>query len=163
MGTRWTLRTVATQYGRWLGLLAVPLLVNGFVWMFVVRPHQRQLEAWRQTTTVAALKPQLEALLTEGHRLAMDWTRTEFSSNDPTAVTQTIQRLGERHHVRINALSVKGDHVDLEALGNFGKLSRWMSEVEAQSGLQIESWTLTPDTEFDRPHRLAVSLTAFLK
>ena len=171
MEMRWSVRALMAQYGRWLGLLAAPLLVNAFVWAVVVRPHQRQLAAWRRTTTIAALKPQLEALLVEGHRMAMDWTRTGFSSDDPTAVTQAIQRLGERHHVRINALSVEGAHEDaggstvavgLEALGNFGKLSRWMSEVEAQSGLQIESWTLTPETAPDRPHRLAVSLTAFL-
>ena len=89
-----------------------------------------------------------------------------------------IKKLAGRHHVQVQQLNVSGamaesaDHgtlpagktvpVELEATGRFSQLARWMSDVERQSGLQVDSWDLVPAKAAGQSYRLTVKMTALL-
>ena len=51
----------------------------------------------------------------------------------------------------------------VDVRGRFSKLAHWMSEVEAQSGLQIDAWTISAGEKPGGPHTLTVNLTAFIR
>ena len=53
--------------------------------------------------------------------------------------------------------------LELEVVGGFHKLAHWLSEVEAQAGFQVDSWTLAPGKDPGQPSRLTVQLTALLR
>ena len=184
MNTRVSLQTVIRSYGIWIALLAVPLVVNGVIWTTMVVPQRTQLTAWRDTQRLTKIKPTLESALSESHRMLVDVERTGFASDDPSAVMQAVQRLAGLHRVQIKEVSAQGqqartaqtaksaDHsipgfaampMDLQVTGHFSKLGRWISAVEAQSGLQIDSLAITAGKEPGEPHQLTVHLTAFLR
>ena len=188
MNTRVSLQTVIRSYGLWVALLAVPLVVNGIIWTTTVIPQQAQLAAWRDTQRLATVKPALESALSESHRMLVDVERTGFASDDPSSVMQAVQRLAGLHRVQIKEVSAQGQQararqgkdqvaraadrsipgfaampMDLQVSGHFSKLGRWISDVEAQSGLQIESLAITAGKEPGEPHQLTIHLTAFLR
>ena len=170
-------RKGVTRYGWWIGLFVAPLLINGMVWKALVVPARNQLEAWQETATVRKLTPKFEALLVESRKILADWARSAFTSDDPSAVMQAIQRLAGVHHVRIKELSATGQPtgrsdqaasigtlpLELEVTGRFSQLAHWMNGVEGQSGLQIDSWTLAPGQMAGQAHRLTIKMTAFLR
>jgi len=107
-----------------------------------------------------------------------DWRRSSFTSDDPAAVMQAVERLAGRHHVQLKQLSAVGttasaEHatgsangvipVEVEATGRFNQLAHWMSDVEARSGLQMDSWELAPIKTAEQSYRLTVRMTAFLQ
>lgn len=191
MGSRVDLSVVIARYGRTLGLLTLPLLLNAAVWAALVAPQRAKLQDWRDAKQLADLKPRLEATLAESHRAIAAWQHTAFTQDDPAAVLQAVKALGERHHVQINMMSAKGQAkgqgdltrqasqhtpvvsnapgggkimpVALEVVGSFGKLARWMSDVESHAGLQVESWTMAPMEDAQGVQRLDISLTASLQ
>jgi len=174
MTIRWKPRK-SLGYLPWAVLFAAPLILNGLIWSLLVRPPQWQLAQWRNAQSLTELKPKLDALLTESRRMLMDWERTAFTNDDPAAVTQAIERLAGRHHVQIVAINTKQDSSErstremtatsltVDASGRFSKLAHWMSDVGTQSGLQVDSWTMTAGNKPGDPHKLTVNLTAFLR
>ena len=183
-GDRWNLRARLILSGPWLALLAIPLLVNGLLWHLLVRPEQATLQSLRDAHTLTALRPKLEALLAESHQLVTEWQRTSFSAGDPSTPMQTIQRVAGLHRVKIEQITAMGQAaaqaptgqtqsspvpgyttmpIELEVIGRFSKLAHWMSAIESQAGLQVDSWMITPGTGSNNAHRLHVALTALLR
>ena len=173
---RWKPRQSFKSYLPWAALFAVPLALNGLIWAALARPPQRQLAQWLDTAAATGLKPQLAELLAESRRVLMEWERTDFTTDDPSAVTQTVERLARQHRVQLGAINAKPGEADAHApggaapasltvdvSGRFSKLAQWMSDVERQSGLQIESWTMAAGATPGDPHKLTVNLTAFLR
>jgi len=175
---RWNPRQSFKGYVPWVALLLAPLVLNGVVWSVFVHPRQRQVARWQDAHTLAALKPKLDALLTQSHDALMEWDRTDFTSEDPSAVTQTIERLARLHRVQLGQVNAKpgeaSEHahapkgmtassLTVDVTGRFGKLAQWMSDLERQSGLQVESWTLAAGDKPGDPHKLTVNVTAFLR
>ena len=175
---RWKPRQSFKSYLPWAALFLAPLVLNGLVWSVFVHPRQRQVARWQDARTLAALKPKLDALLTESHDMLMEWGRTDFTSADPSAVTQAIERLARHHRVQlgqVNTTSGEGEahqqapkgmaavSLTVDVSGRFSKLAQWLSDVERQSGLQVESWTLAAGAKPGDPHKLSVNVTAFLR
>ena len=178
MSTRVSLKTFVRAYGMWVALLAIPLIVNGALWKFLVVPQRAELRAWRETQVIAELRPKLESLLTQSGQMLTDVSRTSFTQQDPSAVMQAVKRLAGLHHVQVKEVRMAGQEVtsggttipgfstmpmELSVSGRFSKLAQWISDVEGQSGLQVDSWTMTPGTGPSDPHQLSVKLTAFLR
>lgn len=181
MAPKYGPRQFFKHYGNQLGILTIPLLINLSVLVVLVMPQQASLAQWRQAQSLKQLKPNLEALLAKSDRAIQNWQRTGFTAADPAAVTQTVKRLADQCHIQVQELSTSSQHgrndesaktkivhgfttmpLELEATGSFNKLARWMGEIEAVSGLQIENWTLGGG-ESGKPHRLTIKLTAWLK
>ena len=171
-------QALVARDGRWIALMAIPLVVNSVAWVTLVVPQRRELEVWRETQTVTELKPKLESLLAESHQMVTDWRRTAFTNDDPSAVMQAIQRLAGQHHVQIKELSASQAAVghtaplgstssvmplELEVTGRFSQLAHWISDVEAQAGLQIDSWKLSSEEGADQFRRLTIKMSAFLQ
>ena len=179
-GSRLHPATLLRPTAFWLAVGALPLLVNMMVWGVFVVPQRRQLSAWQEAQALITLKPKLASLVTDSHRLAMEWDRTAFRADDPSAVMQRIQRLAGQHGVQIKEISTQGEEgqatghertvagfstlpLDLEVSGSFSKIARWMNAVESQSCLQIDAWILAPEKDAGQASRLSVNLTAFLR
>ena len=180
MPPRGRLSSFVRSYGLWAGVIVLPLLINGIVWAMLVVPQQRVLRGWRDAQAVAAFKPKLEALLVDSHRTLMDWERTSFVASDSSAVTQAVQRIAGRHRIQVTGIETKTGTgkidgktervagystvaIEVRATGHFSKLAQWLSELETQSGLQVDSWTITGAGEPGQPHELTVSLIALLR
>ena len=174
MTVRWKPRHSLKGYLPWAALFVAPLVVNLLVWAVLVRPPQQQASRWRDAQALAELKPKLDALLADSRRMLMDVERTGFSSEDPSAVTQALDRLAGRHRVELGTIDTKQEQqakgrsetamtLTVDVRGRFSKLAHWMSEVEAQSGLQIDSWTLSAGEKPGDLHTLTVNLTALLR
>ena len=178
MDTSLSFRTLLQAYARWALVFAAPLLANVILWHVLVAPQRSGLRAMQDARTIAALKPKLDAMATTSRQLRSKVGQTRFTSDDPSAVMQTVQRLAGRHRVQVKALSSKGQEqkgtdravpgyatvpLDLQVTGRFGQLARWISAVESQPGLQVESWTLTPSKDGNQATQLTVALTAFLR
>ena len=171
---------------RWLAFLAIPLVVNVAIWKTLVMSQQRRLQDWRQTQVAAQLKPKLETALTESHKLLGEWEHMTLTAEDPAAVTQAIRKLAGRHDVQLvtilsksspgnvsqektkgpSAASVPGFTampLELTATGRFNKLMDWISALEAQAGLRVDSWELTSGEKPGQPHQITMSLTALLR
>ena len=178
MNTRISFRALVRSYRIWVALLAVPLLVNGMLWACVVAPQRAKLRAWRETQVDATLKPKFEALLAQSGQLVRDWSLGTVTREDPSAVMQTVQRLADLHRVVVTEMKMEGhsakvaEHavaglsampVQLEVTGRFGKLARWISDVESHPGLEVDAWTITPGAKPDDPHHLMITMNAFLR
>lgn len=175
MSHRLNIRLLLKSGGLWIGLLAIPLAANLMIWKLVLVPQQRKLSTWRNEEQLNRLKPKLAELLNESQQVLSDAQRARLDSDDPSAAMQVVQRLAERHRVQIKQLSAEGQGkaereadgfstvpINLQVTGRFSKLAHWISEVETQPGLHIDSWHLVPGKEADAPHELTVHLTAFL-
>ena len=176
---RVSIQSLTRRYGPWLGLLLFPLALNLLAWRALVLPQRANLGAWRNTQTLTELQPKLATLLSESHQVLTEWRRTAFTSDDPSAVMQTVQQLAGRHHVDVRQLNVSGmmaetaepgalpaggsAPVEIQATGRFNQLTRWMSDVETQSGLQIDSWILVPGKASEQSSQLTVKMTALLQ
>ena len=171
-------RSLTSRYGPGLAVVIIPLAVNVAVWRALVVPQQVTLRAWQNAQVLTELQPKLEALLSDSRQTLTEWRRTTFASDDPSAVMQVVQRLAGHHHVELKQLSASGAVVsaahaalpsqgavpmEVEATGRFGQLARWLSEVETQSGLQVDAWDLAPAKAADQSYRLTVKLTGFLR
>ena len=179
MKTRLKRRSLMSTYGPWLAVIMIPLAANALVWRAFVVPQQAGLRASRTTRVLTELQPKLAALISETHQTLAQWQQTSFASDDPSAVMQAVRQLAGRHHVDVRELALssvatpsaeRGTSsvgstipIEFEAVGRFNHLARWMSDVERQSGLQVDSWNLTPATAADQSCRLTVKMTAFLQ
>lgn len=178
MNTRLSFRILLQSYGRWVLVFAVPLLVNVLLWQALVEPQRASVKNARDAQTIATLKPKLEALTIESRQLRAKSGQTAFAQDDPSSVMQMVQRLASRHRVVVKELSSRGQSekkssrsiagystvpVDLQVTGRFNQLAHWISAVESQPGLQVESWTLSPGKDAADATSLTIALTAFLR
>ena len=184
------IQTWRARWSPWPEVLLIPLAANLVVWGVLYGPQKRRLESWREAQLLVEQKPRMEALLRESREVQSGWESTRFSKKDPSAVVEVIQQLAGRHGVEITHIQTQGASskgkgavpskqkaapsaravggfstvaVQLEAVGNFGKLARWMSDVETQYGLQIDSWSMTAGNEAGQPSRMTLQITAFLR
>ena len=165
---------VSTSSSRfWVVVFGAPILVNGLLWMVLVTPLQMRLRTLRSAQAVAEIKPALEVLLKESHKILSNSNspRTGFGEEGDFAVTSALEQLASRHHLQVEVRtkgpqgsSAKGSTIPLEVVvtGHFNKLGRWISDLETQSNLQINSWTLIPGKEPNQPPQLTADITAFL-
>ena len=165
-------------YGPWAAVVIIPLLVNIILWRALAVPQQARLREWRATHLLAELKPKLDATLAQAQQALTRWRQSSFATNDSSAIMPAIQRLAERHHVEVKKLNVnaakasadqaaaaagKTVAVEIEASGRFSQLGHWISDIENQAGLQVDSWELfSPAKANDQTCRLTVKMTAFL-
>ncbi len=172
-------QSIVRQSTLWAALLVVPLIVNLMVWSLWVSPQRRQLEAWRRAEHAAEIRPQLERVLADSRALVAEGRQVPFSRNDPAAVLQTLQQIAGTHHVQVKTIHTDGQQtagtpavglegftslpLQLDVTGSFGRVTRWMGEVESQPGLQLESWTLAPDSDNERLVRCRITMTAYLR
>ena len=161
---------------RWVAILLAPVTLNLLIWASLVLPQQRRLQDWQNAQAFAAIEPKLGTLIQDGGAALRDWERTSLSRHDPGAVTQRIQQLAARYHVKVAQLeggaigSGKSPDpefvamsVKVEATGSYGQLAQWISQMELQSGLQIDLWALTSADAPEQPHHLRMELTALLR
>ena len=154
----------------WTAVIAVPILVNGLLGMFVVAPLEMRLRTLRSAQAAAEVRPRLESLLKESHKILSDSERTGFSEEGSLAVTSALPQLAGRHHVEIE-VRVKDREglssspstlpLEVEVTGPFNKLGRWLGDLERYSGFQINSWKMTPGKEPADPPRWTADITAF--
>ena len=162
----------------WAAILVGPLLVNGALWFCLVRPQWAALRAWRDVQAVTEIKPRLEASLAESQQTLLEWEKTSQLGVEASSVRPAVQESAQRYGLQVNKISVqerggwqgKGPVagfspllLELDVTGNFGKVARWMSDLETQSGMQIDSWTLTAAADPGQPHKLGIKLTAFVR
>ena len=162
----------------WVAVLVGPFLVNGALWLCLVRPQRAALRAWRDVQAVTEIKPRLEASLAESQQALLEWEKTSQLGGEASSVRPTVQQSAERYGLQVNKISVQERggwqgrgpvsglsplSLELDVTGNFGKVARWMSDLETQSGMQIDSWTLTAGADPGEPHKLAIKLTAFVR
>jgi type II secretory pathway component PulM len=137
-------------------VLATPIIANFIVWRGLVAPQQARTQAWRDALAVAEFKPKLQSALTESELALADWQRDGFTVGDPTRVVQTLQQLAGKHRVTLDGVqsdavsagpapSLSSLPVSLKVVGSFSKLARWLFDVEAHPGLQIDSIVVAPD------------------
>ena len=173
------------QLGRWrshaafgsrvAAWLIAPALCNFALWASLMLPQQRRLLVAQEAQAFTTLRPRLDALVQHTSQTLHAWETTGFSQNDSSQVTQVIQRTADQAHIKITDLKTepnggKSPHaafktlgLQLTATGSFGKLARWLSDVESRSGFQVESCTLTSAGKPDEPHQFVVELTALLR
>ena len=183
MEALWNFREPKKCFTLWAIFIAIPILVNVLIWNSWVLPATARLRAGEEIQKMTVLKPKLEALLTQTHQLFGGWEKSIFTKDDPSRAMQVIQRLGTLSHVDIKEIRSKGQKfsekkagqaktdlsgysemsMDLEVRGSFGRLLRWMNEVEKQGGLEIDSWKLVPGGKPGEPHKLTVGINVFLK
>ena len=175
MSARVNLRLILRSSGLWLAVIAVPLAVNLFLWKALVVPQRNQLLTWRNEQRLTELKPKLAALVSESDAMLNHLDRTSLH-DDPSEAIQILQRLADRHRLQLKELSVQGAQtkgktdsragssvpVNVRVSGRFSKLAHWLSDVEGQTGLRIDSWTLEPGEEPGDVHQLNVQLSALV-
>ena len=166
-----TLRTFAQTYGKWVVLFALPLAVNLVLWAGFVAPQKKQLETVRRTDAMYTLVPRVESLLKESRQAIVAWERSGVSGGDSSAALQALRRQADKYNVRLSELAASrggrsgeaqsaSPTVKVDATGRFSRLARWLSAVERQPGLQVESWSLVPDGD---ELRMTAEITAVLK
>ena len=148
----------------WIGLLVGPVLLNGFLWAGVLTPQQKKLRALQGAYTFVEGKPQLESSLQESDLILEEWEQALFPPGDPSAVTSAVERLARKNHLQIAKVQTKSStEVEAGLTGRFNQLARWISDVEAVPGFQVESWTLKSGKEPEEPLQLDVKVTALLR
>ena len=178
------LRGLITEHRQWVALV-VPLLVNGAMWLAVVMPRHQALQRHEGAQGLIALKPRFVALLEESQRLLMEGSGSaNLTGNDASAAMQVIERLAGRCRLEIAEMRAgersqadagRGRRgrgrtepaastvpIDVSLSGRFQKLANWMSDVEGEGGLRIDSFTLTSAEQPDGDHQLTVKLSVLL-
>lgn len=157
------------SYSLWVVFLAVPLVVNGLAWSAFVVPQKKALGAWQDAQAVTEVKPKLKALLAENYQLRLDSGKASFAKDYPS-VMQLLQQSAGRQGVQIKETTMKGQEaqslgkqalpLELRVTASFGKLARWMGDLESQYGFQIESWSVEKPSSGDVPE-LTLKMTVF--
>ncbi len=176
------------QGGLWAAVLGVPLALNLLIWWGIVRPQRERWMAWRDMQAFVELRPGLETLLQDSRDVLAAWRQTSFVTDDPSAITQIVERLADRHGLTISRLSLQRQGavpsgggrrqrqpakpvsagpallpVEVEVVGPFGRLARWLEALEAQAGLRVDEWAMAPVPDAAGQQRLSVTLSARLE
>ena len=182
MRLSWRLTGSMVTYLPWALVLILPIAVNLIVWNAVVRPERLNLKTWRDTRSLTQIRPELETLLGQSGQMIAQWENSIYKKDDPSAAMQMIQRLATENRVQVkgiqtklyeetpssarkgnNALGLTEMPVDIAVVGSYAKLAKWLSDLEAQRSLQINSWTLQPSTDADRLLHLTLRVTVLLR
>jgi len=169
----------------WVGcivLVVMPLFLNVFVWKTLVTPSRVRLEAAYGAKIVTELRPGLEKLLRESDQTIAQGMESRFTQEDPSRPLQLLQKLATQHHVQFKEISSRGEQItgtkekqegkalgtsgmllELEVLGSFGRLVRWIRDVEKCLGLTVDSWKMTPATDPTWPHNLNIQIKVSLQ
>ena len=175
MNLRANVRLLLRSSGSWIAVLAIPVLANVLLWRALVMPQRSRLLTWQNEQRLTELKPKLAALVSESEAMLTQMERGGVH-DDASEAMQTIQRLAGRHRVQLKELSASGAQttkkadahgltaaaVQVQVSGRFSRLARWISDVEATSGLLIDSLTLAPGKNVGEPHQLTVQLSALV-
>lgn len=160
---------------------AGPAMINGILWVAVVIPHQHRLQAAQEASTLTTIQPRLEALVKESRETLLRETASDAMGEDRSAPMTLVRNLAQRHRLEIAELRVQGSRaapaakrrgaepaaqasaertipVDVELVGPFHRLARFISDLEATTTLQMESWTLGGYEEATRSSRLKAQL-----
>ena len=160
-------------------LVVCPLVINVVVWEALVVPQQRWLQDRHNVHRLLALKPRLETLSMNSQRLLTGWLGSPTVDSEGVDATAVIQRLADHHRVHVKEVhsnrsrsaaakpggAARGSQtalrtqIDVKATGGFHRLARWLSAIEAQAGLQVESWTMTAGEQPGDDHRLVLELS----
>ena len=164
MNNRFTVQTFTRVYGKWVVLFAIPLVVNVALWAIYVSPQKKQLENVRRNDAMYTLVPKAERLLKESHQATVAWERSGPPRGDASTAIQSIRRLADQHSVQLRELAAeRGSNsplVNVQASGRFSRLALWLSAMERQPGLQVESWSVVSD---GGELKLTAEVTAVLK
>lgn len=149
------------DYKPWIILVAAPLLLNVFLWLVWIRPEQARLRHWSELSRLDELKPRMETLLAESQTLLNEERQTDEKNN--TAILDELQHLAREARVEIQNSKIKesgnaGVSIALTVNGGFDRLAQWVSEIEKIPSLQMNTWTLQPAKELNRPHQLNVDV-----
>ena len=103
----------------------------------------------------------------ERHRVAVREIKTDAqSANDKSAKASALSEDSSRDKPSNVASPAQAGasvvSVHLTATGRFSQLAHWLSELDSQSSLRLDRWTLTVGNEKGKPHGLTLDLTAFL-
>ena len=182
MGTWSNFLPLLRRYGPTALVLTLPLIINSLIWRQLTIPQQVKLQEWRDQQRFVELKPKFEAVLLEAQKTLGHWEQTSFSKEDPSAAMETIERLAGHHRLEIKGIHLREQEparpgaeqtkqdssffttmsLNLNVAGSFDRLARWMNDIEAQSGLRIDSWKLASATVSKQTPRLDVDITVFL-
>lgn len=173
MNRKLTLQSFASAYGKWIVLFALPLVVNVVLWMAYVAPQTQRLDTAKRKDAMLTLVPRVETLLKDSRNAIVAWERSGLRGGDATAALQALRRLADKHRVQLGELasnragarggrdrSAQTPTVKVEATGRYSRLARWLSAVERQAGLQVESWSIVPDGD---ELLLTAEVTAIMK
>lgn len=167
----------------WALLALVPLFVNLFFWEIGTVPSEARFRSLQTTLKLAEMKPELESLLTEGARLLAEGEEQSFVREDPAMGMKELQklagdfgvqikeiRMNEAPSLEVMAAAAKKPApdfmkipVELEVAGTYNKLIGWMSAVEKEPSLQIETWSLASPKKQEETTRLSMNLSVIFK
>ncbi|MBI4167812.1 MAG: hypothetical protein HY515_02545 [Candidatus Aenigmarchaeota archaeon] len=165
------------KYGMWVVLALSPILLNIFFWRAFVVPIHQKLNLSRNAEILIRTKPEFESLIGESSRLLSDWERKGFGEQTAIGVVKELQKLAGDERVQIKEVRMNDNSqgaenvasgftktsVDLEVIGSYNKLARWLSAVENKPGVKIESWSMGRSNEPNQPCRLNLGIDVLLK
>ena len=164
MNNQFTVQTFTRVYSKWVVLFAIPLVVNLALWAIYVSPQKKHLEKVRRSDAMYTLVPKAEGLLKQSHQAIVAWERSGPPTGDASTAIQSIRRLADQHTVQLGSLGAeRGGNsplVNVQASGRFSRLARFLSAMERQPGLQVESWSVVSD---GNELKLTAEVTAALK
>jgi len=158
----------------WLGLILIPLLFNALVRFAIFEPLQKRLGSLQTRYAFVQDRPRLEAALRQSDELLQSWAQGVFPAGDTAAVNAAIERLAKQYHLQVGRVQgkvtgqspvpgISTESLDVELAGSFHKLARWVGDVEAHPGFQIESFTFTPGKESNLLVHVTGKMTALMR
>lgn len=183
MSIRPDIQKLLIRYSPWVALGLLPLFLNGLIWKNFTLPSQVALREWRDKQRLIQLKPELARLSEQSQPIIDEWQETGFVKEDPSASVQMIQKLADRHRIEIQQIHLKDQqteksssnqkeltipgfsigHLHVEVKGSFDKLARWISDVEVEKYLILESWNLESSKNAAEGHLLTAEIAVLLK
>lgn len=170
------LRPFIKKYGIWAVLALSPILLNVFFWQVFVAPIHQKLNLSKNAEILIRAKPEFESLIGESNRLLSDWERKGFGEQTTTGVVKELQKLAGVQRVQIKEVRMNDSQaaenvasgftktsIDLEVIGSYNKLARWLSAVENKPGVKIENWSMGRSHEPNQPCRLVLSINVHLR
>ena len=152
-------------------MLAVPLALNVAVWRCLLQPEQARLRGMQDTHTLWALRPTLQRLLAQSELALEDLDRVGFTGGEQ--IVAALQAIAVERRVTVQRIHA-GDPaleagaeglvavpVELEVTAGFGKLGRWISDMESHRAIRVDRLTLTAGAA---GHAVAMTrLTVYLR
>ena len=148
-----------------VGLAIVPVALNLAIWRGWLVPKQARVRLLQEASVAASAKPELASLLKDSQGLAAQWKGANLGERDAFSATRRVEQIAASKRVTIMTISAKPGQqgsvpIEVEATGRFNPLARWLAELEAQAGLQVDEWSFAPPDKPGQPERLKIELTA---
>ncbi len=155
----------------WTAVFAVPLALNVAVWRCLLQPEQARLRAMQDAHALWELRPTLQRLLAQSELALEDLDRVGFTGGE--RIVAALQAIAVERRVTVQRIRAGGPSsdpsaeglaampVELEATAGFGRLGRWISDMESHRAIRVDRLTLTAGAE---GHALAtMRLTVYLR